>query len=189
METIKSEFKKDVENAAENRSCVLTFDLQKTLETPSLTTSVAYYKRQLWTYNLCIYDEIKKIGYMYVWNESVASRGGQEIGSCLIDHLKNHLDESVENLILYSDSCGGQNRNIKVTLLLKHFLASSHLSSITQKFFVSGHSYNSCDRCFSIIEKAKKLIDVVATPDDWLKIIKDSKQKQPVFVVKKMKKK
>lgn len=70
--------------ASEEKIQCFTFDLQKTLETPSLSTSVAYYKRQLWTYNLCIYDEIHKIAYMYIWSENVASRGAQEIGSALL---------------------------------------------------------------------------------------------------------
>lgn len=96
------------------------------------------------------------LGYMYVWNESIASRGGQGIASCLINHLKNYVPSLADNVILYSDSCGGQNRNIKLALLLKRFLASSHLKSITQKYFISGHSYNSCDRCYSLIEKYKK---------------------------------
>lgn len=123
---------------------------------------------------------------MYVWNESVASRGGQEIGSCLLQHFKKNIAESIENIILYSDSCGGQNRNIKLTLLLKHFLASSQVKNITQKYFISGHSYNSCDRCFSLIEKCQKGIEIVATPDDWLNIIKESKKTNPTFNVQKM---
>lgn len=57
-------FKKNVENAlnSEGQITILTFDLQKTLATPSIETNVTYYKRQLWTYNLCIYDEIHKKG-------------------------------------------------------------------------------------------------------------------------------
>lgn len=57
-------FREDVQHAqdSEGKVSVLTFDLQKTLETPSISTSVAFYKRQLWTYNLCIYDEIERKG-------------------------------------------------------------------------------------------------------------------------------
>lgn len=57
-------FKSDVEKSLseDEHTVILTFDLQKTLETPSLTTNIAYYKRQLWTYNFCVFDETKKKG-------------------------------------------------------------------------------------------------------------------------------
>lgn len=44
---------------------------------------------------------------------------------------------------------------------------SSHAAkeSITQKFLVPGHSYNSCDRSFSIIEKAIKFEENLCTSD------------------------
>lgn len=68
VEKLHKEFKQDVNNAERNgTSIVLTFDLQKTLETPALTTSVAFYKRQLWTYNLCVYDEVNKKGKYYIF--------------------------------------------------------------------------------------------------------------------------
>lgn len=115
------EFKEDVKNAKSSygKIVVLTFDLQKTLETPSLTTSVAFYKRQLWTYNLCVYDEAEVRAYMYMWSKDVASRCGQEIGSCLLKHLKTNISPNATKVILYSDRCVGQNRNIKLTMMLK----------------------------------------------------------------------
>lgn len=64
VESTNANFRKDVIDAIGSmaKTVVLTFDLQKTLETPSITTSIAFYRRQLWTYNFCIYDEVNKRG-------------------------------------------------------------------------------------------------------------------------------
>jgi hypothetical protein len=57
--------KKNIEEAKQSNGtkAVLTFDLQKILPTPVLSTGSAYYKRQLWTYNLGIHDDVTGIGY------------------------------------------------------------------------------------------------------------------------------
>ena len=123
---------------------------------------------------------------MYIWSDNVASRGGQEIGSCLTRHLQNHLSDKITHVILYSDSCGGQNRNIKLTMLLKHWLANSNIDFIEQKYFLSGHSYNSCDRKFGVIETAAKNHNVIELPDRWIEVIKNAKEKLPQYVVTRM---
>lgn len=171
---------------------VLVFDLQKTLPTPLLSTSVAYYKRQLWTYNLCIYNETDKCSNMYVWSENVASRGAQEIGSCLINYMRHNLKPHIKKVVLYSDACGGQNRNIKMALMLKSFLHgidNKNIISIEQRFFVSGHSYNACDRCFGLIEKMTKTVPEdkpISVPNDWVNLIANAKISAPKFEVKLM---
>lgn len=61
-----------------------------------------------------------------------------------------------------------QNRSIKMSMILKHFLANKwkhpNLECIEQMFYVSGHSYNSCDRSFALIEKQRKRTENVHVP-------------------------
>lgn len=169
---------------------IRTFDLQRALEVPYLSTSEAYYKRQLWVYNLCIHDEVRGIAYMYVWPECTASRGAEEIASCLYKNFHVTIPEDTEKIILYSDSCGGQNRNIKMTMMIKYLLDSwphSSLKTIEQRFFVVGHSYNSCDRNFALIERQKRLTEDIFVPIHWVNLIKQAKKKAPRFVVTEMK--
>lgn len=123
---------------------------------------------------------------MYVWNESIASRGSQEIASCIFRHIKEKVPTDTQKIIAYSDSCFGQNKNIKMALMLKTSLnLCSHpkLKTIEQIFFLSGHSYNSCDRAFSSVEKEKKRTKEIFIPQHWYNIIRNAKTKDPKFNV------
>lgn len=194
VQKTKNEFHETVKHASnpENKTEVYTFDLQRALEMPVLQTSEVYYMRQLWLYNLGIYDEIRKTAYMYVWNESIASRGSQEIASCLFKHFTNFVPKNTQKIVLRSDACSGQNRNIKMALMMKKFLSndSTHpeLTSIEQHFYVSGHSYNSCDRSFALIEKQKQITENIYVPEHWVNVIRQSKKTDPKFIVIEMSK-
>ena len=54
----------------------------------------------------------------------------------------------------FSDSCGGQNRNIGMVCTLLYMVASSDFpfTQIDQKFMMSGHSFLPNDRDFSSVE-------------------------------------
>ena len=60
---------------------MLTFDLEQSLPTPNFSTNIVFYKQQMWTYNLGIHDGTNEKRFMYMWPESVASRGSQDIAS------------------------------------------------------------------------------------------------------------
>ena len=135
------ELREDTAQAKMNTDLdVLCFDLQQTLPTPLLTTNVVFYKRQRWVYNLGVHDCGKDKGVMCMWDETLASRGSQEIGSCLLTFLQSRTS-SASHLVCYSDSCGGQNRNINMACFCLHVVACEDYSytTVDQKFMVSGH--------------------------------------------------
>lgn len=177
------EYKYQSKNSADEQ-IVLVFDLEKVFPTPKLTTNKAYYKRQLNTYNFCVHDETHNRSYMYVWHEGIASRGPQEITSCLFYHVAHFVPKECQDIIAYSDSCGGQNRNVKTSVILSYLLTKSDtLRSITQHFYRPGHSYNVCDRKIALIEKKRKKTETVEVPSDWIDVIKSAKETHPKFEV------
>jgi hypothetical protein len=104
----QSKMKGDMQFAANNHffEC-LTFDLQKTLPLPRIPTNITFYKRQLWVYNLGIHSGKQTKGFCYPWVEGTAGRGAQEVGSCLLKHIDQEIPDTVTELVLWSDCCGG----------------------------------------------------------------------------------
>ena len=165
----------------ENDVTVVTFDLQKTLPTPVPSTGIVYYKQQLWNFGMhCMNDNV---AYMYVWDESVASRGPQKVASVLLFHLKKHI--RTKNLIRYSDCCGGQNRNLKNALLWSYVTQSNEytVENIDHKFLIPGHTFLPIDQDFGLVEKNKRYHSKVFVPKDWMKVIESAKKREPKFVV------
>ena len=89
---------------------ILSFDLQQNLPTPHIHMGLVFHLRQLWVYNLGIHNVGNGNGCMCMWPENIASRGSDEITSCLLKYVYS-LPTEPKHLIVYSDSCGGQNKN------------------------------------------------------------------------------
>lgn len=186
VEKIHQEYKDYVSQSKlkADSTIVLVFDLEKVFQTSKLSTNSAYYKRKLSTYNLCIHDCTHNRSYMYIWHEAIASRGPPEVTSCLLYHFQNYIPKGYKDLVLYSDSTGAQNRNIKTSVILSQYLEKNeHLQTITQHFYRPGHSYNVCDIKFGIIEKKCKKATDIYVPNQWTKLIAESKITHPKFIV------
>ena len=65
---------------------MLTFNLQKTLPIPKISTDEAYYKRQLSVYILGMNKFKNDKATMHVWHKGLASHGPNEILSCLLKY-------------------------------------------------------------------------------------------------------
>ncbi|CAH1118124.1 unnamed protein product [Phaedon cochleariae] len=162
------------------------FDLEQVLPTPYLSTNKMFYLRQLSTYNLTVHNCISGESGHYMWPESTAGRGGNEVASCLFRFL-NSIPESVKIANFYSDTCGGQNKNFIVNAMYQYALnLHPSLEEINHKFLVPGHTHMECDVDHSVIERAKKKSPFeIQVPRDWYQLVRiaSKKNKFKVFVM------
>lgn len=172
--------KKNDKNLSINDQSIkmFSFDLQQCLPTPHLNASVFFYKRPLWTFNFTMHDGATNKADCFIWNETIAKRGANDIASCIYKCLL-HLPENVKHVILYSDSCPGQNRNSYVCAMFEKVLEDHPgIEVIDHKFLVVGHTHLECDTVHAQIEKKKKnSTGSIQHPHDWVTLIAATNRK------------
>ena len=94
----------------------ICIDLQQTLPVPRMNIQSAYYKSKVSLYNCCIYDLNHNRANCYLWDETMALKGSNEINSCLLKWFKSFCMENFTRLRIFADNCAGQNKNIFMVL-------------------------------------------------------------------------
>lgn len=113
-------------------------DFQQQLATPRLPTSVQFSKHKLWIYNFGIHNLKTGEAFFYVWNETKGKKGANEIGSCLHHYPDTYFGPEVRKVVIFSDNCGGQNKNTNIVLLYLRLIHSNQFDLIEHYFLVSG---------------------------------------------------
>lgn len=166
-------FDKERAKTSGNTIVVAVCDLQQCLATPYLNTSVAFYKRKLWTFNFTIRNCNTGKTTCFMWHEAIAQRGADEIASCLKIFIMS-LPEETEHVIIYSDTCPGQTRNNTLPVVYNYVLTQKvGLKTIDHKFLVPGHTHLECDADHASIERAKKKYNGrISIPNDWYMLVR-----------------
>lgn len=178
--------KHDKKKASEcDETCFITFDLEKTLPLPKISTNVAFYLRKLWLYNLgvhCVTKELNR-AYFHVWSENEGGRGSEEIASCLMAFVNTmQLQSNKSHLIAWSDSCAGQNKNIYLIMFWQYLILAKKFKIIDHKFPEVGHSYMDSDRDFALVEKKINRCQSVQSVDQYVNLMMSANTKNKPIV-------
>lgn len=177
--------RRDRKYAAKNcEALYITVDLQQTMPLPRLITSKAFYLRQMWFYNLGIHaiSTNGERGYFFTWTEDVAGRGSREVTSALCTFLEFNKEciKDKKHLIVWSDSCAGQNKNFQTICLYQYLVLKGVFSIIDHKFPEIGHSYLDSDRDFGRIEKVLRKQETIYVPDQYRDLIRGASKNNHV---------
>lgn len=125
-------------------------------QTPCSLIGELYYKRKMCCYNLSFYELGNGNGTCYLWDETRGKRGSCEVGTCVYMYVTSDASKTsvIEEVTLYSDTCGGQNRNQFVASCVLYI---PHNKCINHNFT---HSEMECDFIHASIEHAKSLTKV-----------------------------
>lgn len=112
-----------------------------------------------------------------MWNETVGNRGANDVESCVYKYLLN-LPSNIQHVTMYSDTCGGQNKNSHVAVMCLVALQNNkNLQTIDHKFPIPSHTHMECDTDHSMIEQKKKYDGSIEHPHDWATLIRQCGKK------------
>lgn len=163
--------------AANEKTChTLTMDVQAVQLCPVLFASKLYFKSKLQIHNFTIYNIETHRCENYCWNESEGELVSSVFTTCIINYLEKYcLKDPRPSIIIYSDNCGYQNKNVALSNALLSF-AVRHETTIFQKYLERGHTQMECDSTHALIQRKIKNREI-HLPSQYAVMIKEARQK------------
>lgn len=90
------------------------------------------------------------------------------------------LNQTVRELIIFCDSCAGQNKNYTVIRFIHHLIfEAKRFDTIKMVFPIRGHSYLECDKSMGLANQKSH----AEIPEDWRAVLRNSRTKPSPFIV------
>lgn len=164
---------------------VLCFDLENVITCPRSFVGNHFYLPKLTIYNLTGYLSTTKKAYCAIWIETTQGRSGNCLASAFRKIIERILaDNSIEELITWSDSCVPQNRNSFISFCVLDILRNHpELKAITMKYSIPGHGcIQEVDNIHSQIERHMAKIEFFS-PVSFLRELKVVNKRNPLTVL------
>ena len=114
-----------------------------------------------------------------MWYEGESRHGSSETSNCVFKYLSALSD--VNRVVLYSDICGGQNRNAAFCSTRLHAVKTFPFSVIDHKYMKSGHSQMECDSVHAAVETARRKVPIY-NPDGYYTLVRVARRNKPYHV-------
>lgn len=96
--------------------------------------------------------------------------------TCITDYLQFHCSSENNKIVIFSDDCTYQNRNVHLANALLDYSVNYHNISIEQKFLEWCHTQMECDSIHSAIERKLKGREI-NLPSDYLSVTLKTQRK------------
>uniref|UniRef100_A0A1B6K9A6 Uncharacterized protein n=1 Tax=Graphocephala atropunctata TaxID=36148 RepID=A0A1B6K9A6_9HEMI len=175
----------DSEKAKAKEIHVFTQDTQSVKLAPCVNASAMYYKTKLCVHNFTMYNNGTKDAMTYWWDETQSDLSASSFASCVVDNLRQTLNDDLKSVTLWSDGCCYQNRSSIMANALLH-LAMEKQVVIEQKYLVKGHTMMECDSVHSTIDtilnpkrgtKNKKTVKEIYLPSQYAQYAREARKK------------
>lgn len=177
----REEKERDKGEAALGRCILLTMDLEAVKVCPYSTASALYFKTKLTCHNFTVFNLTTRHCTCYWFTETAADLTASTFTSFVIDYLERHCLPKKLPIIIYSDGCTYQNRNVIMGNALLNF-SLRHQVDITQKFLERGHTQMECDSVHSAIER-KLTNREIHLPCDYVSATREARASNPYEVI------
>lgn len=161
----------------------LQMDVQAVKLYPDTNASAIFYKQRLQVHNFTIYNLGTKQCSNYWFNETQGDLCASTFVSCIVHHLNKYCLNDTLPIIIYSDGCGYQNRNVYLSNALSAFAINNN-KIVEQKYLEKGHTHMECDSVHAKIEK-KAAGRNIFVPFDYSTITREARKTVNVNGVRK----
>lgn len=152
------------------------------LTLPCIPVQETFYLRQLTVSVFCIHNLKDNSVTFFLYHEGTACKGPNEVSSFFLSYIEDSL-KNIDHLHIFSDGCGGQNKNHTLIRVLSALVTLDKFKSINHYFPVRGHSFLPCDRDFSVLKRKIRKTDRIYTLKEYAELMLHSSKKNDFLVV------
>ena len=171
----------DIARAKESNGKVvcISIDVQAVQTCPKLEASALYFKTKLNIHNYTVYNSNTSDVLCYIWNETQGGLTANIYTSCLIHYLDSICDpiSKVEEILVWSDGCGSQNRNCTLVSCISTW-AKSNKKSVFFNYPEKCHTQMEVYSVHATIETLARKSEI-HVPADYCKIVQAARHKKP----------
>lgn len=123
-------------------------DVQAVKVASFVKASSMYYNTKLAVHNFTMYNLATQEAVCCLCDETKSDVVASTFASCVVDTLTKQLKDRILPVILYSDGCNYQNRNVVMANALLSLAINTDVT-ITQTVLEKGHTQMECDSVHS----------------------------------------